>query len=85
MPSSRIQSSCGEEVNEMQVLLGLVAAGLGVAILSGAAKQFQRSGVVYRELQPSLSQVALVMLIERMPPVLSAFLEIVRASISRRA
>ncbi|MBD3887037.1 LysR family transcriptional regulator [Phormidium tenue FACHB-886] len=75
-----------QEVNEMQVLLGLVAAGLGVAILSGAAKQFQRSGVVYRELQPSLSEVALAIAYRMNDPVavLPAFLDIVRASVSRQ-
>lgn len=39
-----------QEANEMQVSLGLVAAGFGVAILPGSAKQFQRSGVVYWKL-----------------------------------
>jgi DNA-binding transcriptional LysR family regulator len=69
-----------QEVNEMQVLLGLVAAGLGVAILSGAAKQFQRSGVVYRELQPSSSEVALAIAYRQHGTtlVLPAFLEIIR-------
>jgi len=42
-----------QEVNEMQVLLGLVAAGFGIAILPESAKQFQRTGVVYRDLQPA--------------------------------
>ncbi|MBW4616394.1 MAG: LysR family transcriptional regulator [Desmonostoc vinosum HA7617-LM4] len=66
--------------NEMQVLLGLVAAGLGVAILSGAAKQFQRTGVVYRQLQPSSSEIALAIAYQprELSSVLSAFLEIIR-------
>ncbi|MGV0024424.1 LysR family transcriptional regulator [Phormidesmis priestleyi] len=69
-----------QEVNEMQVLLGLVAAGLGVAILSGAAKQFQRSGVVYRDLQPSSTEVALAIAyrMSEQSLILQAFLEIMR-------
>lgn len=69
-----------QEVNEMQVLLGLVAAGLGVAILSGSAKQFQRSGVVYRELQPASSEVALAIAWRKdsQSSVLQAFLEVIR-------
>lgn len=69
-----------QEVNEMQVLLGLVAAGLGIAILSGAARQFQRLGVVYRELQPASSEVALAITWREanQSPILQAFLIIVR-------
>ncbi|MBW4475063.1 MAG: LysR family transcriptional regulator [Stenomitos rutilans HA7619-LM2] len=69
-----------QEVNEMQVLLGLVAAGLGVAILSASAKQFQRSGIVYRELQPASPEVALAIMWQRnnQSSVLQAFLSVVR-------
>lgn len=70
----------GQEVNEMQVLLGLVAAGFGVAILPESAKQFQRSGVVYRELQPASSEVALAIAWRRDDqfPALHNFLSIIR-------
>lgn len=47
-----------QEVNEMQVMLGFVAAGLGIALISASVKQFPRPGVVYRELQPSTPEVA---------------------------
>lgn len=69
-----------QEVNEMQVLLGLVAAGLGIAILSGAAKQFQRSGIVYRELQPASPEVALAIVWQEgdSSVVLQSFLKTVR-------
>ncbi|MBD2090655.1 LysR family transcriptional regulator [Microcoleus sp. FACHB-1515] len=70
-----------QEVSEMQVLLGLVAAGLGVAVVSGAAKQFQRSGVVYRELQPASPEVSLAIAWREgdASVTLPAFLEIVRS------
>jgi DNA-binding transcriptional LysR family regulator len=69
-----------QEVNEMQVMLGFVAAGLGIALLSASVKQFQRPGVVYRELQPSTPEVALAMIWRRdnLSPVLQAFLSVVR-------
>ena len=69
-----------QEVNEMQVLLGLVAANLGITIVSGAARQFQRSGVVYRELQPASLAVALAIAWREgnSSSVLQAFLTIVR-------
>lgn len=69
-----------QEVNEMQVMLGFVAAGLGIALLSASVKQFQRPGVVYRELQPSTPEVALAMIWRRdnLSPVLQAFLGVVR-------
>lgn len=69
-----------QEVNEMQVLLGLVSAGLGIAIVSGAARQFGRSGVVYRQLQPASLEVALAIAWREsnQSPVLQAFLTIAR-------
>ncbi|MBD2774274.1 LysR family transcriptional regulator [Iningainema tapete] len=69
-----------QEVNEMQVMLGFLAAGLGIALLSASVKQFQRPGVVYRELQPSCPEVALAVLWRRndTSPVLHAFLDVVR-------
>jgi DNA-binding transcriptional LysR family regulator len=69
-----------QEVNEMQVMLGFVAVGLGIALLSTSVKQFQRPGVVYRELQPSSPEVALAIVWRRddRSPVLQAFLEVIR-------
>ncbi|WP_243146660.1 LysR family substrate-binding domain-containing protein [Scytonema sp. UIC 10036] len=69
-----------QEVNEMQVLLGLVAAGFGIAILPESAKQFQRLGVIYRELQPTSPQVALAIAWRKSnsSPLVQAFLQIVR-------
>lgn len=74
-----------QEVNEMQVMLGFVAAGLGVALLSASVKQFQRPGVVYRELQPSSLEVALAVVWRRNnpSPALHAFLGVVRELAAR--
>lgn len=69
-----------QEVNEMQVMLGFVAADLGIAILSASVRQFQRPGVVYRQLQPASPEVALAVIWRKdeRSPALQAFLEVVR-------
>ncbi|MGL5870820.1 MAG: LysR family transcriptional regulator [Xenococcaceae cyanobacterium] len=69
-----------QEVNEMQVMLGFVAADLGIAILSASVRQFQRPGVVYRQLQPASPEVALAIIWRKdeRSLALQAFLEVVR-------
>jgi DNA-binding transcriptional LysR family regulator len=69
-----------QEADEMQVILGFVAAGLGITLLSASVQQFQRPGVVYRTLQPSTPNIALALAWRRDDPsaVLQAFIEVVR-------
>lgn len=69
-----------QETNEMQIMLGFIAAGLGIALLPASVKHFQRPGVVYRSLQPSSPNVELAMAWRRddSSPVLQTFLEVVR-------
>lgn len=69
-----------QEADEMQVMLGFVAAGLGITLLSASVQQFQRPGVVYRTLQPSTPKVTLALAWRRDDPsaVLQAFIEVVR-------
>ena len=40
-----------QEANQMQTIVNLVSAGLGVAWVPASVRQFQRSGVVYRDLR----------------------------------
>ena len=40
-----------QEAIQMQTIVNLVSAGIGVAWVPGSVRQFQRPGVVYRELQ----------------------------------
>lgn len=42
-----------QEANQMQTIVNLVSAGLGVAWVPYSVRQFQRSGVVYRSLRRS--------------------------------
>ncbi|MDZ4877157.1 MAG: Hca operon transcriptional activator HcaR [Chroococcidiopsis cubana SAG 39.79] len=69
-----------QEADEMQVILGFVAAGLGVTLLSASVVQFQRPGVVYRMLQPSTPKVSLALAWRRdlTSAALQAFIEVVR-------
>jgi DNA-binding transcriptional LysR family regulator len=75
-----------QEADEMQVMLGFVAAGLGITLLSASVQQFQRPGVIYRTLQPSTPKVALALAWRRDDPsaVLQAFIEVVRESTRAR-
>lgn len=42
-----------QEANQMQTIVNLVSAGLGVAWVPASVRQFQRSGVVYRNVRES--------------------------------
>jgi len=60
--------------------LGLVAAGLGVALLPAAVRVLHRRGVVYRPLAPPEHvEMALAWLADETPPIVAAFLDVVRA------
>ncbi|MDE2605338.1 MAG: LysR family transcriptional regulator [Burkholderiales bacterium] len=70
-----------QEAIQMQTIVNLVAAGLGLAWVPESVRQFQRGGVVYR--QPGGRQAASVpdcettLVWERMSPVLERFMEVV--------
>ncbi|NJL64294.1 MAG: LysR family transcriptional regulator [Methylacidiphilales bacterium] len=65
---------------EMQVMLGFVAAGIGISLLPSHVKNFQRTGVVYRVLTPEapIAGLGIAWKSKNITPVLSTFLEIVR-------
>jgi DNA-binding transcriptional LysR family regulator len=66
---------------EMQVMLGFVAAGMGISLLPSHVKNFQRTGVLYRTLIPEapIAGLGIAWKPNNPTPVLSAFLEIVRS------
>ncbi|BDA69498.1 LysR family transcriptional regulator [Rivularia sp. IAM M-261] len=66
---------------EMQVMLGFVAAGIGISLLPSHVKNFQRTGVVYRVLNPEapITALGIAWKSENIIPVVLAFLEIVRS------
>lgn len=74
-----------QETNEVQSILGFVAAEFGVALLPASIKHLQRTGVVYRTLQPPTAELELAIAWRRgdIFPVLLAFLEVVRELVPR--
>jgi len=69
-----------QEAVQMQTIVGLVAAGLGIAIVPASLQNFHRSGVIYRPLQEQLSDTGLYLTWRQhdSSPVLSAFLSLAR-------
>jgi DNA-binding transcriptional LysR family regulator len=68
-----------QEAVQMQTIIGLVAAGLGIAIVPASMQNFHRSGVIYRPLQEQIPQTGLYLAWRQhdSAPVLSAFLNLV--------
>jgi DNA-binding transcriptional LysR family regulator len=70
-----------QEAIQMQTIVNLVAAGLGVAWVPESVRQFQRGGVVYRQLggrqAASIPDCETTLVWERMSPVLERFMEVV--------
>ena len=72
-----------QETNDPQMMLSLVASGLGVTLLPSSARSFFQTGVTYRPLQPPKPEVELAIAWhpENRSPVLQAFLQTLRASL----
>jgi DNA-binding transcriptional LysR family regulator len=85
-----------QEANQMQTIVNLVSAGLGVAWVPHSVRQFQRPGVSYRDLQqgqpnaPALSEppvasirceTSLVWAADNHNPALARFVAFVRAQL----
>ena len=69
-----------QEAIQMQTILGLAAAGLGVALVPASARHLRSAGVAYRVLQPSVIHVemALAWSKDATWPTLQAFLGVAR-------
>jgi len=65
-----------DEVWLVQTLIGLVAAGVGVALLPASTEQLHRTGVEYRPLHPATRELELIAAWRHEPasPVLAGFL-----------
>jgi DNA-binding transcriptional LysR family regulator len=68
------------EANPMHLIIGLVAAGLGFALLPASVRNLHRPDVVYRTLQPQPPKVvvAAAWRQDEPSPVLHAFLGVMR-------
>src|SRR5437763_1927148 len=69
-----------QEAIQMQTIVNLVSAGLGLAWVPESVRQFQRSGVVYRHVggkqAASVPECETTLVWERMTPVLERFVEV---------
>jgi DNA-binding transcriptional LysR family regulator len=75
-----------QEAIQMQTLVNLVSAGIGVAWVPQTVTQLQRPGVVYRRLggPPVMAETSLVWR-EPAPPVVQRFVEQVRQAMRRQS
>ncbi len=79
------QPSIAQEAIQMQTIVNLVSAGLGVAWVPQSVRQFQRSGVVYRDVKRGragaipVCETSLVRRANGSNPALARFMEFVLA------
>ncbi|MEJ6022792.1 LysR family transcriptional regulator [Ramlibacter sp. PS4R-6] len=73
-----------QEAIQMQTIVNLVAAGLGIAWVPDSVREFRRAGVVYRAVQrvPEC-ETSLVWAGARVPPALERFLAFARPQLKR--
>lgn len=71
----------GQEAIQMQTIVSLVSAGMGVALVPQSLRNLRRTGVVYRPLAERTPTVetGLVWRTGESSPVLAGFIEVVRA------
>lgn len=71
----------GQEAIQMQTIVSLVSAGMGVALVPRSLRNLRRTGVVYRPLaeRAPMVETGLVWRTAEVSPVLAGFIEIVRA------
>lgn len=71
----------GQEAIQMQTIVSLVSASMGVALVPQSLRNLRRTGVVYRPLREAVPAVVtgLVWRTAEVSPVLAGFIDIVRA------
>jgi DNA-binding transcriptional LysR family regulator len=69
-----------QEAVQMQTIIGLVAAGLGIALVPASLQNFHRSGVIYRSLQEQIPNTELYLAWRQhdASPVPKAFINLAR-------
>jgi DNA-binding transcriptional LysR family regulator len=74
-----------QEAVQMQTIIGLVAAGLGIAFVPASLQNFHRSGVIYRPLQEQIPKTGLYLTWRQhdSSPVIRAFLSLARKTTRR--
>jgi DNA-binding transcriptional LysR family regulator len=74
----------GQEAIQMQTIVSLVSAGMGVALVPQSLRNLRRTGVVYRPLRESVPAIetGLVWRTAQVSPVLAGFIGIVQAHVA---
>ncbi|MDX2231451.1 MAG: LysR family transcriptional regulator [Leptolyngbyaceae cyanobacterium bins.349] len=69
-----------QEAVQLQTIIGLVSANMGVALVPASLQNLQRAGIVYKPLEETTPQVevAIAWRSENISPVLHGFLKIIR-------
>lgn len=76
--------SIGQEAIQMQTIIGLVSAGMGIALVPQSVSNLKRPGVVYHALPPAAAsangavEIGVVWRKDNPSPVLQAFLHLLR-------
>lgn len=70
-----------QEASQMQTIVSLVAAQMGVAIVPASMRHLQRTGVVYKALQEPTPEVGINTIWRQQDcsPTIQRFLEVVRS------
>ena len=63
-----------QQAIQMQTIVNLVSAGLGLAWVPACVRQFQRTGVVYREVKGAVPQCETSLVWQRSSPALTRFM-----------
>ncbi len=76
-----------QEAVQMQTIIGLVAAGLGIAFVPASLQNFHRSGVIYRPLQEQTPKTGLYLAWRQhdSSPVIRAFLNLAQKTTQRES
>ncbi|BBD64361.1 transcriptional regulator LysR family protein [Nostoc commune NIES-4072] len=74
-----------QEAIQMQTIIGLVSAGMGVAITPSSLQNLQRSGVVYRPIleEVPVIETAVIWQQNNLTPILENFLKFTQKAISK--
>jgi DNA-binding transcriptional LysR family regulator len=74
-----------QEAIQMQTIVGLVAAGLGIAFVPASLQNLHRNGVIYRPLREQIPKIGLYLTWRQhdSSPVISAFLSLARKTTQR--
>jgi DNA-binding transcriptional LysR family regulator len=70
-----------QEATSVQAVMGLVAAGLGIAVLPSSVRSLSRRGISFVDLEPAeISPILAVRRREEDDPLVAAFLQAARAA-----